>query len=225
MYRFSVEHGVYVQGLEHWNHFTLPVWLSLDVKDKLGYHTRFDVYQLLFWFWCVVVLAYSLPGITACCIKYMYPSEYFGFYKIVPFRKRHLFGLDRVHAGLKKRLGFVFGKNFWLKFRKEVTENDSPWKGLCSLVCVFSSLPIVAIFPPLFSWHKIKNRNVFLFVPVIVASVVTFFVLLLSLRIYFNFILFTIAAGMYHYEKTLTYAGRVPHFHFQNTARCQKATS
>ena len=77
-------------------------------------------------------------------------------------------------------------------------------QGILSLVCLVSFLPIIAVFPPLYSWSKeYWPKRGLLFLLAGLSMGIFGFLMFISLNIYLRFIMFTIAALIFQYHMTI----------------------
>ena len=208
--KFRETCNVEVSDLGYWNYFRA----FNRIKPLETQLIQWDiVYFLLAFYWCLNVFIYSLPGVTSFCIKSIYPSDYFGFFKVAAFPRQHLFGLRLIYAGIMKRMSFIFNACFWSRFKREVFRVDPSskrfstkaiWRGFLSVFCVFSGLPIIAIFPFFYSWNKKYWPRAFLFIVVGGPPfAILIFLLILTLKIYLRFIIFSLTALIFHYHVTI----------------------
>lgn len=211
---FRNKHLVEVTNLKYWNFFNSYHWKTTQNSQREWFEgNRWDMFYLfIICFWTASAFLYSLPGLTHRFIKAIYPSQFFGFFPAVPVMQHHLFGLDRVYAGIQQRMGLPFSRDFWKRFWSQVnaknTSGERSWgkclKGIVSLVCIPSCFPIVAVFPPLYSWNKkFWPRQAMVFFFCGFSLLILLYLICITLDIYVRFLIFTVTSLIYHYQATL----------------------
>ena len=215
--KFSAKYGIIERHLWIWNF--IPLWEVTFEEGSLQFYQDFSTFLAAIWVFSVFI--YSIPALTRRCIKFVYPSEYVGFFRVVPFQKKHLFGLDRVRAGLTQRLGILFSKQVWFELKRQAFDPNpktgkrsflSILKGIISMLGFLSFFPIIAIIPSLYSWDKkFRPRNVFraiiFFVSLSVSGLIMCHLCYDSIDIYMKFLFFTAAGVVGRQSQTLAYIG------------------
>ena len=216
---FRQEHQVEISDLGYWNYFNVVNRIQ-PLKTESFRHDILYIFIACLWGLCCLIV--SFPYVTSETMKQFYPSRYFGFFDIVESDFGHLIGLRLIYAGLNYRLRFLFRPEFWTKFRNKVFNQRKAsdiMKGILSLICVLSAFPIVAMFPPLYSWTSRSKRrgdkdqsngffhslfkDILILLVVGVPGAILLLLLILSLKIYLLFIFFTVTALIFHYSVTI----------------------
>ena len=208
---FRNEKVVEVRDLRIWNYFTHSGYSSESHMWNLTWEM---LYYIMACYWFLSVLILSFPGITSLCIRYFQPSLYFGFFYVVTNPIRYASGLKLLHIYITQRLGLMFNPVFWRKFAAQAFGSDKIFgelstkriiKGIVSLICIPSFLPIVAIFPPLYSWSRKfwPQKTLFFLVSALSCTVLTYLIII-SLNVYLHFFIFTISSLLFHYQVTVS---------------------
>ena len=207
---FREKHQVEIMDLGYWNYFNV----FNRIKPLRGNHIRWDMlYFFTAFYWCFSVFLYALPGVTPLCIKSAYPSKFFGFFKVIDCPRQHLYGLRLVHASLMHRLSVIFKTSFWSRFGAEVFRRDpinnqlsakTIVQGVLSLFCVISVFPTFAMYPALYSWDcKYWPKAGFLTIATAPSCIILIVLVVLNLKIYLRFIIFSLTSLIFHYHVTI----------------------
>ena len=206
---FRNKHNVGISNLKYWNYLTNN---EMKFSNKVMNWDFF--YVLVACFWTLSVLILCFPGVSWYFTESLYPSEYLGFFKI-NMKKSDLTGMKRLYFGLTSRLAMPFYRTFWCTLRDKALERNPLTKklsvrqiirGFCSLTCVLSIVPIIAIFPPLYTWNKRYWPRAGLYFILSLATIITCIsIIITTLYTYSYFIIFTTTSLLLQYQITVGY--------------------